>query len=132
MLAWVLTVALVVLGASAAVPQAPEPTPVPPEVIAKNLAENVLGEQTVKHVKVSNGGRLVDISWESATYKVSNSRETTRDFLKTEAELATGSIMGIMRPHTIRYVVLLGKKMLASGKRTRNDFSIIYAPDLGG
>ncbi len=130
---WIPTVVLVVLMAPGAAPQTIDPTPVPLEIIAKNLAENVLGEQTVKQVTVSSEGKLVDIAWESATYKVSNSRQTTRDLLKTEAQLATGSIMGVMRPHMIRYTIVLGKKTLASGRHSLDGtFSIIYAPELGG
>ncbi len=104
-----------------------------PDVVAKNLAENVLGEQTVKQVKVSADGRQIDIAWESATYKESNSLAATRDLLKAEAELATGAIMGIMNPHTIRFAILLGTKTLATGETSRaKGFSIDYALDLRG
>ncbi len=130
---WLLGAALVGVLVMAASPLAAEPPPVPPEVIAKNLAENVLGEQTVKHVTVSSDRRLIDISWESATYKEANSLETSRDLLKSEAQLATGSIMGIMRPQVIRFAILLGKKTLASGELSgEKGFSISYALDLGG
>jgi hypothetical protein len=106
---------------------------VPPEVIAKNLAENVLGEQMVKHVKVSTNGEQIDIHWESATYKQANSRETTRDLLKAEAELAGGAIMTVMQPITLRFIILLGTKMLASGEMARGGrFSITYASELRG
>ncbi len=106
---------------------------VAPEVIAKNLAENVLGEQMVKHVRVSSDGAQIDIHWESATFKPANSRETTRDLLKAEAELAGGAIMTIMRPITLRFVILLGEKTLASGEMSRGGrFAITYASDLRG
>ncbi len=130
---WLLGAALAGVLVMAASPLSAEPPPVPPEVIAKNLAENVLGEQTVKHVTVSSDRRLIDISWESATYKEANSLETSRDLLKSEAQLATGSIMGIMRPQVIRFAILLGKKTLASGELSgEKGFSISFALDLGG
>ncbi len=106
---------------------------VPPEVIAKNLAENVLGEQMVKHVKVSSNGEQIDIWWESATYKQVNSRETTRDLLKAEAELAGGAIMTVMKPLILRFIILLGTKTLASGEMAQGGrFSITYASELRG
>jgi len=101
--------------------------------MAKNLAENVLGEHTVKHVTVSCDRSVIDISWESVTYKEANSPETTRDLLKSEAQLATGSIMGVLQPHVIRFAILLGKKALASGELSgEKGFSITYAVELGG
>ncbi len=134
MAGWVLAVVLVALAATLSVELSAQPTtPVPPEVMAKNLAENVLGEQTVKRVEVSGGGRHIDIAWESATYQRSHSRETTRDLLRSEAELATGSIMGVMHPEAIRYAILLGQRTLASGQHTRDaGFSITYANELKG
>lgn len=110
-----------------------QPGPVAPEVIAKNLAENILGEQTVTHVKVSHDGEQIDISWESATYKPANSRETTRALLKAEAALACGAIMGIMKPGTLRFEISLGKKTLAAGEMSRSGgFTITYAAELRG
>ena len=130
---WLFGAALVGVLVMVATPLSAEPAPVSPEVLAKNLAENVLGEQTVKHVTVSSDRRLIEISWESATYKEGNSLETTRDLLKSEAQLATGSIMGIMRPRLIRFAILLGEKTLASGELSgEKGFSISYALDLGG
>lgn len=122
-----------ILLASTGLPLLAQPSGASAEVVAKNLAENVLGEQTVKQVKVSSDGRQIDITWESATYKASNSRETIRDLLKTEAELAGGAIMGVMRPTALRFVIFLGQKTLASGEMTNSGgFSITYHPDLRG
>lgn len=116
---------------------APAPLPaqqaVPAEVIARNLAENVLGEGTVKRVRVVRDGRIVVIVWETVLYRDSNTRERNREQLRGEAELATGSIMGVMHPETIQYAILSGQKMLASGQRTRDGgFTIKYAKELGG
>ncbi len=121
---------VLVLGAGSLLAQE---SSVPPEVIAKNLAENVLGEQMVKHVKVSSNGEQIDIRWESATYKQVNSRETTRDLLKAEAELAGGAIMTVMKPLILRFIILLGTKTLASGEMSQGGrFSITYASELRG
>lgn len=127
-----ITVLMVMFLLTATAPAPAQPPPVPPEVIAKNLAENVLGENTVKRVKVTQNGRVIDIAWDAVLYKPSNSRETNREQLKGEAELATGSIMGVMRPEMIRYTILLGQRSLASGQRTRDGFTITYAKELGG
>lgn len=42
--------------------------PPPPEVIAKNLVENIIGRNTVKSVKVDEAAGMVDVVFESATY----------------------------------------------------------------
>lgn len=106
---------------------------VPPEVIAKNLAENVLGRGTVKSVRVSSAGRFVEITWDAVLYKATNSRDTNRDQVRGEAELATGSIMGVMRPESIRYTMLLGRRVIATGRRTRDGgFTITFSRELGG
>jgi hypothetical protein len=106
---------------------------VPPEVIAKNLAENVLGRGTVKSVRVSSAGRFVEITWDAVLYKATNSRDTNRDQVRGEAELATGSIMGVMRPESIRYTILLGERVIATGRRTRDGgFTITFSRELGG
>lgn len=112
---------------------APAQTSVPPEVIAKNLAENILGPNTVRRVLVTEGGRIVNITWGAVLYKPTNTRDTNRDQLRGEAELATGSIMGVMRPETIKYSMILGKRVIAYGRRTRDgEFTITYSKDLGG
>lgn len=106
---------------------------VPPEVIARNLAENVLGRGTVKSVRVSSAGRFVEITWDAVLYKSTNSRETNREQLRGEAELATGSIMGVMRPESIRYTMLRGRRVIATGRRTRDGgFTITFSRELGG
>lgn len=42
--------------------------PPPPEVLAKNLVENIIGRDTVHDIKIDQAAGTVDISWESATY----------------------------------------------------------------
>ncbi len=105
----------------------------PPEVIARNLAQNVLGEGTVRRVRVLAGGRQIEIAWDAVLYRPIQSREKNREQLRGEAELATGSIMGIMKPDVIRFSILLGQRRLAQGERTRDGtFTISYAKELGG
>lgn len=42
--------------------------PPPPEVLAKNLVENIIGRGTVKDVKVDEAAGTVEVVFESATY----------------------------------------------------------------
>lgn len=106
---------------------------VPPEVIAKNLAENVLGEDTVRRVQVLRDGQLIIIAWDTVLYRPTNTQERNREQMRGEAQLATGSIMGIMRPERIEFTMLNGAKILASGHRTREgEFTIIFAQELRG
>ncbi len=103
--------ALLLVGV-VAVPGWTAPAPAA-DVVARNLAENVLGQGTVQRVRVSVDGTVIDIAW--------------------EAVLATGSIMGVMRPQVITFAMLLGRRALATGRRTREgELTITYAPELGG
>jgi len=104
-----------------------------PDVVARNLAENVLGQGTVQRIQVSSGGALVDIAWEAALYRPTHTVQKNREQLQGEAEIATGSIMGVMRPEMITFAILLKGRTLAAGWRTRGgEFAITFAPDLGG
>ncbi|MGH2399237.1 MAG: hypothetical protein ACRDF6_05275 [bacterium] len=102
------------------------------EVVAKNLAQNVLGEGTVRWVRVSSGGHEIDIAWDAVLYRAAQTAARNREQLRGEAELATGSIMGVMKPDVIRYNIMLGNRTIAQGRRTRDGFIITYAKDLGG
>lgn len=42
--------------------------PPSPDVLAKNLVENIIGRGTVKEIKVDEAAGTVDVKWESATY----------------------------------------------------------------
>lgn len=124
--------AIVLLVMLTAVPLRSAQTPAP-DLMARNLAENVLGQGTVQRVQVSAGGALVDIAWEAALYRPTHTVQKNREQLRGEAELATGSIMGIMRPEMITFAILLGGRTLAAGWRMRGgEFTISYAPELGG
>jgi hypothetical protein len=112
---------------------AAQDAPVPLEVIAKNLAENVLGEGLVKRVQVFRGGRHIEIDWEAALFRTTNSTARNREQLRSEALLATGSIMGVLRPELIVFRIWVGPQTMVAGRR-HNDgrFIITYAKELGG
>ncbi len=104
-----------------------------PEVVAKNLAENVLGEGTVRWVRITRGGRAIDIGWDAVLYRAHETKETNRRQVRGEAELATGAIMGVMHPELIRFTVLVGTRRIASGQHTRQGiFTITYDKTLEG
>ncbi len=42
--------------------------PPAPDVLAKNLVENIIGRGTVKDIKIDEVAGTVDVKWESATY----------------------------------------------------------------
>jgi hypothetical protein len=118
---------------TAAIPAAAQDAPVPLDLIAKNLAENVLGEGQVKRVQVAQGGRYIEIDWEAALYRTTNSPARNREQLRGEALLATGSIMGVLRPALIVFRIWVGPRNIVSGRR-HNDgrFIIAYSKELGG
>jgi hypothetical protein len=120
-----LLVAVLLATAGAASGQAP-----PPELVAKNLAQNVLGEGTVRSVRVSHDGSEIDIAWDAVLYRATATAARNREQLRGEAELATGSIMGVMRPRLIRFRMLVRHRMIARGQRTAEGLTISYAPEL--
>lgn len=115
------------------IPAAAQDAPVPLEVIARNLAENVLGAGLVKRVRVARAGKYIEIDWEAALYRTTNTVARNREQLKGEALLATGSIMGVMRPELIVFRIWVGRRNIATGRR-HNDgrFIMTYAKELGG
>jgi len=123
--------ALLLVGV-VAVPGWTAPAPAA-DVVARNLAENVLGQGTVQRVRVSVDGTVIDIAWEAVLYRPTQTVQKNREQLRAEAELATGSIMGVMRPQVITFAMLLGRRALATGRGTREgELTITYAPELGG
>jgi len=126
----VLSVAVVLAGAAAA--PAPAQERPRPEVIATNLAQNVLGEGTVRWVRVSADGRQIALAWDAVLYRSTQTPQRNREQLRGEAELATGAIMGVMRPEVIYFSIWLGARTIARGRRTPGGFTITYARELGG
>ena len=105
---------------------------VPPDVVARNLAENVLGEGTVRSVQVGGGGQRITITWDAVLYRTTHTRAKNREQLRGEAELATGAIMGVLRPQMISFSILLKERAIAQGTRSPQGFAITYARDLDG
>ena len=128
-----LAVALSGIVLAAPMPAAAQDAPVPVELIAKNLAENVLGEGLVRRVQVAQHGRYIEIDWDAALYRTTNSPARNREQLRGEALLATGSIMGVLRPAVLVFRIWVGPKTIVTGRR-HNDgrFLITYAKELGG
>jgi len=104
----------------------------PPELVARNLAENILGEGTVRSVRVTSGGRQIVITWDAVLYRRTHTRAKNREQLRGEAELATGAVMGVLKPQLIRFTILLNDRPLAQGSRSGDAFTIIYAKELDG
>ena len=102
--------------------------------IAKNLAENILGKGQVRTSRVVNDGRRVEIVWESATFKLKNTRDHTRELLRVEAEFASAAIFRVLTDvHEIQFEIVLGKRSLAAGSASRvRPLLVTYATDLGG
>lgn len=69
--------------------------PAPPEVIARNLVENIIGRNTVKASQVDAGTGVAAVTFESATFKPEpeQSKQHSREFLTAEAELASQAIL---------------------------------------
>jgi hypothetical protein len=103
-------------------------------VIARNLAENVLGKGVVRSSRMANGGRSVIMVWESATYKPANPLAHTRELLLAEVHLAVGGIFRVLTAvQDVQFEIMLSKRSLATGTARRNlPMIITYARDLGG
>ena len=126
-LALLAAVVLVAAPLAAAQDQAPRP-----ELIARNLVENILGEGTVRSVHVVSGGRQIVIAWNAVLYRQTHTRAKNREQLRGEAELATGAVMGVLKPQVIRFTILLNDRPLAQGTRSSDGFTISYAKPLDG
>jgi hypothetical protein len=103
-------------------------------VIAKNLAENVLGKGTVRSSRMANGGRSVVMAWESATYKPANPLAHTRELLLAEVQLASSGIFRVLTAvQDVQFEIMLINRSLATGTARRNlPMVITYARTLGG
>ena len=103
-------------------------------VIARNLAENILGKGLVRSSRMSSGGRSVVMVWESATYKSANPLAHTRELLQVEAQLASGAIFRVLTAvQDVQFEIVLSKRSLATGAVGRSQpMRITYARDLGG
>jgi hypothetical protein len=71
--------------------------PPEPEVIARNLVENVIGADTVKEVRVVRDRKLVAVTFASVLYKPERAKAELRELLEAEGTLATQAILATMR-----------------------------------
>lgn len=101
--------------------------------IVKSFAENVLGQGSVKAVRVSTD-TTVAMRWEAATYKPQNSVAASRELLYAEAALVTSAILGSLRDvRRIAFTMVWGEQVLATGEVSRSQsLALRFAPRLGG
>ncbi len=67
--------------------------PPTPEVVIKNLVENIIGRGTVKEAKLDQTSGIVSVTFESATFKPDQPKKDSREFLSAEAKLASDVIL---------------------------------------
>ncbi|MBI4277330.1 MAG: hypothetical protein HY660_02640 [Armatimonadetes bacterium] len=92
--------------------------PPDPQVVARNLVENIIGRGTVTSVKLAGGA--VEIAFNSATYKPDQDKAKAREFLQAELELAVTAILGQMAEvQQVKAQVAHGGKKLAEGTGSR-------------
>lgn len=67
--------------------------PPAPEVVVKNLVENIIGRGTVKEAKIDQAAGIVTVTFESATFKPDQPKKDSREFISAEAKLASDVIL---------------------------------------
>ncbi len=75
--------------------------PPAPDVLVRNLVENIIGKGTVKEVTLEPGGNAVAVTFESATFKPDQAEHQpaqSREFLSAEAKLASDIILNVPAP----------------------------------
>ncbi|MDR7418950.1 MAG: hypothetical protein QN178_08560 [Armatimonadota bacterium] len=124
---------VVVLALSLAVTAPVRADASPLDQIVKSIAENVLGRDSVKAVRVSVDATAV-MRWEAATYRARNGIGTSRELLYDEAGLVTGAILGSRRDiRGISFTMVRGGRVLATGEVSRSQNLVLrLAPHLGG
>jgi hypothetical protein len=94
--------------------------PPEPEVVAKNLVENVIGAGTVTEVKVDRQKKAVAVTFESALFKPEKPKKELRELLDAEATLAAGAILQQMSDYGQVTLTLTNKgKTLAVAEAAR-------------
>lgn len=103
-----------------------------PAAVARTLAENILGKGTVRSSRMIEGGRAVDLVWESATFKPTNGAAFTRELLQAEIQLAAGAIFHVLREvQGVQFEIVRGRRTLCAGRASRDRPLVIrYARDL--
>lgn len=100
--------------------------PPEPEVIAKNLVENLVGAGSVKEVKIDRDKKVIAITFESALFKPEKPKQELRELLEAEATLATQAVLGQMRDYGQVTATLVGQgKTLAVAEAARGKDRIV-------
>lgn len=102
-------------------------------VIARNLAENILGKGQVLSSRAARRGRAIEMVWESATYKPANPTAHTRELLLAEVHLVSGAIFRVLTSvDDLRFEIVLKKRSLCTGTVARGRSPVVaYAKELG-
>ncbi|MDR7417711.1 MAG: hypothetical protein QN178_02235 [Armatimonadota bacterium] len=103
--------------------------PPEPEVIAKNLVENIVGAGVVKEVKVDKDKKAIAVTFESALFKPEKPKRELRELLEAEATLATQVILTNMRDYSQVTATLINQGQtlaVADAVRGRDRVSITF------
>jgi copper chaperone CopZ len=106
--------------------------PPDPEVVAKNLVENVVGAGVVKEVKIDREKKTIAITFESALFKPDKPKKELRELLDAEATLAAGALLDQMRDYGQVTLTLtnLGKTLaVAEAARSKEKPSLTYVDE---
>lgn len=102
--------------------------PPSPEIVAKNLVENIVGSDTVRDVKVDQAKKTVTVTFDSVLFKPEKPKKELRELLEAEATLATQAVMMQMREYGQVNAVLLNQgKTLAVAEAVRGKDKISIA-----
>ncbi|MDR7556069.1 MAG: hypothetical protein QN157_10735 [Armatimonadota bacterium] len=94
--------------------------PPEPEVLARNLVENIVGANTVRAVTVDREKKTVAVTFTSVLFKPEKPKKELRDLLEAEATLATQAILSQMRDYgTVTATLVHDGTTLATATATR-------------
>lgn len=103
--------------------------PPSPEVIAKNLVENIVGSDTVRDVKVDAEKKAVTVTFDSVLFKPEKPKKDMRELLEAEATLAAQAVLMRMLEYGQVNAVLMnqGKTLaVAEAVRGKDKISITF------
>lgn len=102
-------------------------------MVARNLAENILGRGLVKTSRATGGGRSFFLAWESATFKPTHAPSHSREMLAAEVSLVSSAIFRVIRlAETLGFEIHHGRRILCTGRHSRDGSpEITFARELG-
>jgi hypothetical protein len=100
----------------------------------RSLAENILGRDTVRVVRLADQGTTAVIVWASPTYRRSQALEVTRELLYAEAALTVGAVTGVLQDlRVVRFTIVGDGRVLARGETSRVlSLVVAFEAALGG